>query len=156
MKLLPDALLVLLLYAPICSIAQVQNNGNLRMHQGSEIGFFGNFSNKGTFTNNMGTLHAVGSDAQTFNGTNPIQAKNFTINKSSNALQVDNVLQIVGELTFANGIILTDRVDIATEFVDFLDGASHAGASNDSHIDGVIRKTGKDNFVFPTGDNAIL
>lgn len=156
MKLPQNAFLVILLFAPICLIGQVQNNGNLRMHQGSEIGLFGDFSNEGTFINNLGTLHAVGPEAQTFKGNNPIQANNFTINKSDNALQVDNVFQIAREITFTNGLILTDREDIETEFVDFLDGASHVGASNTSHIDGVIRKTGNKSFIFPTGDNAIL
>ncbi len=109
MKLLPCAFFVFLLFSPICSMGQVKNTGNLRMHEGSAIGLFGDFSNEGTFTDNLGTLYAVGPNAQTFNGTNPIHANNFTINKGSNGLQVDNRLQITGALTFSNGIISTDR-----------------------------------------------
>lgn len=153
---MPGAFFVFLLFAPICSMGQVKNNGNLRMHPGAEIGLFGDFTNEGTFTENLGTLHAVGSNAQTFNGTNPIQANNFVINKENNGLQVDNKLQISAALTFTNGIIFTDREDIAIEFVDFQNGASYAGASNSSHIDGVIRKTGNEAFIFPTGNNTIL
>ena len=82
MKSVLFTILALLFYS-ICSNGQVQNNGNLRMHLGSEIGLFGNFSNDGTFTNNLGTLHALGSTAQQFSGDNPIQAYNFTINKAS-------------------------------------------------------------------------
>ncbi|NEN24394.1 T9SS type A sorting domain-containing protein [Cryomorpha ignava] len=155
MKLISFAFLILLLY-PTYSNGQVQNNGNLRMHEGSDIGFFGDFTNNGVFTNNRGTLNVVGSNSQKFNGTSIIHANNLVINKASNSLQLDNELQIAGVLNFTKGLILTDRVDIDTEFVNFLDGATYTGASNTSHIDGVIRKTGKDAFVFPTGDNTLL
>lgn len=155
MKLVFHLSLMLLLH-PICSYGQLQNNGNLRMHSGSSIGLFGDFSNKGDFSNNLGTLHAIGSNPQTFNGVNAIHTQNFTINKTSSSVQLDNVLQISGTLTFTNGRILTDHLDLATEFVEFLDGANYAGESDTSHIDGVIRKSGNDAFVFPTGDNSIL
>lgn len=155
MKLILHFFLALLLF-PVCSNGQVQNFGNLRMHLGASVGLFGDFSNVGNFTNNLGTLHVVGSNLQTFNGTNLIHSNNFTINKSSNSLKLDNVLQIGGMLTFTNGLIISDHVDIASEFVEFLDGASYTGESDTSHIDGVIRKTGNDAFVFPSGDNSIL
>ncbi|WMN12626.1 T9SS type A sorting domain-containing protein [Marivirga salinae] len=155
MKLILYVFIMLLLF-PICSNAQLRNNGNLRMHLESNIGLFGDFSNNGNFTNNLGTLHVVGSNPQKFNGTNLIHTNNLIINKASNSLQLDNVLQIAGILTFTNGLIQTDHLDITTEFVNFLDGASYTGESNTSHIDGVVRKTGNDAFVFPTGDNSIL
>lgn len=155
MKLIIQLFLVTLLW-PIFSTAQVQNNGNLRMHNGSSIGLFGDFSNNGSFNNNLGTLHAAGPNPQTFNGSNTIQAYNFTINKSSNLLQLDNVLKINNLLTFINGSIRTDHADVDTEFVEFLDDASYTGESDSSHIDGVVRKIGNDAFVFPTGTNAIL
>jgi hypothetical protein len=126
------------------------------MHSGAEVGLFGDFSNEGTFTNNLGTLRAVGSIPQTFNGTNAIHTNNFTINKGSSSLQLDNVLEIDNVLTFTNGLIITDHADIATEFVEFQDNATYSTASNASHIDGVIRKIGNDDFIFPTGDNNIL
>lgn len=155
MKILSLALFVLLLY-PFCSFGQVQNNGNLKMHSGANVAIFGNFTNDGTFTNNLGTLFVVGINPQIFNGTSLIQANNLTLNKASNSLQLDNVLQVSNVLTFTNGLLLSDHADIATEFVEFLDGATYVGASNTSHIDGVVRKTGNDVFVFPTGDNNLL
>lgn len=147
---------IMLLFYPICVNGQVQNNGNLRMHIGSNVGLFGDFSNNGTFTNNSGTLHVVGSNPQKFNGPNILHTNNFIINKASNSLQLDNVLQVAGVLTFTSGSIRSDHVDMATEFVEFLNGASYTGASDRSHIDGVVRKTGNTAFVFPTGENSIL
>ncbi len=155
MKLVVNILLMLLLY-PVCSYGQIQNQGNLRMHSGSDVGIFGDFSNEGTFTNNLGALHIVGSSLQTLNGTNLIHTNNLIIDKSNNSLKLDNVLQIGGVLTFSNGSIVTDEADIATEFVEFLDGASYTGASDANHIDGVVRKTGNDAFDFPTGDSSTL
>lgn len=154
MSLRPYFLFIWLLYA-ISANGQVHNYGNLSMH-GSAVGLFGNLSNNGLFNHTGGTLHAVGSSPQTFNGTKPIHARNFAINKESNSLQVNNVLQISGMLTFTDGRITTDRSAYGMEYVEFLDGASYSGSSDKSHIDGVVRKTGNDAFVFPTGDNAIL
>lgn len=145
----------LLLYQ-IKSFAQMQNNGNLRMHNGATMRLLGNFTNHGSFDNNLGTLHLIGSNAQTFDGNNIIQVFNLVMDKSSNSLQLDNELQIFGNLTFSNGIIVSDTVDMATEFVHFVDDASYSNASDNSHIDGVIRKTGNDAFIFPTGDNNYL
>tara|TARA_R110001592_G_scaffold164980_1_gene399120 strand:- start:1661 stop:3052 length:1392 start_codon:yes stop_codon:yes gene_type:complete len=155
MKIASQLLLVFFLYG-FSGYTQIQNNGNLRIHTETTVGFFGNFTNNGTFTNNLGTLQAVGTNAQIFNGTNVIHTNNFTINKASNSVQLDNELQVAGVLTFTSGKILSDYTDMATEFVHFLAGASYAGASNTSHIDGVVRKTGNSAFAFPIGDNNLL
>lgn len=138
----------------ICGYGQIQNNGDFRMHNGAEIAVFGDFTNNGNFNNNLGTVYLVGSNAQTFNGTNLIQSNNFVIDKSSGSLQLDNELQVSGTLTFTNGIIYSDHVDKATEFVHFLDGATYLSASNTSHVDGVVRKTGNEAFIFPIGDDS--
>lgn len=150
----PSLLVVLLL--PVFSSGQMQNNGTLKMHSASNLALYGDFINQGTFANNSGTLHLVGDNAQAFSGDNTIHVNNLKINKSGNSLQLDNVLQISGVLTFEKGLITSDRADIATEFVEFLDGSDYIGASDISHIDGVIRKTGNDAFVFPCGDNNML
>lgn len=132
---------------------QVQNNGNFRMLNGANMAILGNFTNNGTFTNNQGTLYAVGTNPQTFNGSNVIHTNDFTINKAADSLQLDNELQVSGILTFTNGRICSDHADKATEFVHFLDGATYLNVSDTSHVDGVVRKTGDDVFSFPVGDD---
>jgi hypothetical protein len=149
-------LIFALLLSNTNSFAQMQNNGNLRMHNGATMRLLGNFTNHGSFNNNLGTVHLIGGNAQTFDGNNPIQVLDLVLNKSINVLQLDNELQIFGNLSFSNGKIESDTVDMATEFVHFIAGSSYSNASNASHIDGVIRKTGNDAFVFPTGDNNYL
>ncbi|HET8860878.1 T9SS type A sorting domain-containing protein [Marivirga sp.] len=143
-------------FYPIFSFGQIRNNGNLRMHSDSKMGLFGDFVNEGDFTSNLGTLHIVGSKSQALGGSKLIQTNHLTINKTSNSLQLDNVLKITEMLTFVKGVITTDHIDYDTEYVEFLDNASYTGESDTSHIDGVIRKVGNDAFVFPTGDNSFL
>lgn len=155
MKLMPYVLLVLLWY-PSTSNGQVQNNGNLRMHAGSNVGLFGDLTNVGTLTSNLGTLHVVGTTAQVVSGNSTLEFNNLILNKASDTLKVDAELQIAGNLTFTSGMILSDQVDSATEYIHFLNAATYSGASNSSHINGVIRKTGNEAFVFPTGNSTIL
>ncbi len=138
------------------NFAQIQNNGNLKIHAMSKVAFFGNFTNNGTFNNNLGSLYLVGSNYQSLNGSTIIQVNNLIINKPNNSIKLDNELQIAGELTFNKGRIVTDTSDINTEFVHFLDGSSFIGSSDSSYINGVVRKTGSDAFEFPIGDNNLI
>jgi len=151
-------LLILELAIVFGSFAQdtFQNSGNIQLHSGAQLAFFGDLTNNGTITNSGGTLLAAGSNSQAFNGSSAIALDNLTIDKASNSLQLDNELQISGVLTFIDGTIVSDHADAATEFIHFLDGASHSGASDASYIDGVVRKTGNDAFDFPVGDNGFL
>ena len=129
---------------------------NIRMHATSKVAFFGNFTNNGTFNNNLGSLYLVGSNYQTVNGSTLIQVNDLIINKPNNSIKLDNELQIAGELTFTKGKILSDTSDFNIEFVHFLDGSSFIGSSDSSYINGVVRKTGNDAFEFPIGDNNLL
>ena len=148
---------VLILSTTLNCIGQdaVQNSGNFRMHTGAKLGFFGNLTNNGTITNSAGEIHLAGTALQTINGSNSINSYDLTIN-NSNDIKVDNQLEIANSLTFTNGQINTDIADAATEFIHFLDGSSHSGTSDAKHIDGVVRKTGDDPFIFPVGDDANL
>ncbi|MCJ8291626.1 MAG: T9SS type A sorting domain-containing protein [Crocinitomicaceae bacterium] len=137
------------------SIAQMQNNGNLRMHANSEVGIFGDFTNNGMFSSNLGTVYACGSVLQTFDGTNFIQTNNLIMMNAS-GLQVDNEVQVSNQLLFSDGIIFSDRADIATEFIHFLNGSIYSGANDSRYVDGVIRKTGNTAFLFPVGDDMNL
>jgi hypothetical protein len=156
MKIIRAYILLTYIIFNVYSYAQVQNNGNLEMHDDAKIGLWGDLTNNSTFTSNSSSLYIVGTNSQTINGSNLINTNNLIINKSANSLQLDNELKIAGVLTFTNGKILSDTIDMDTEFIHFLDGSSYTGASNTSYINGVVRKTGNDSFVFPVGDNNLL
>jgi hypothetical protein len=73
-----------------------------------------------------------------------------------NSLNVDgfNVtpkgpLTVTGILTLTNGIVYST----ATNLLTFNDGATAAGGSNASYVDGPVQKIGNDAFTFPVGDN---
>ena len=82
MLMMKTTLLFISFLITISGYTQVQNNGNLRMLNGATIGLFGDFTNNGTFANNLGTLYVTGNNNQTFNGANVINVNNLTINKS--------------------------------------------------------------------------
>lgn len=130
------------------------NKGNFKMHAGSKIGVFGDFKNDGTFTGNSGEFHLVGAALQTINGANTIEVEDLFLNNNSH-VKLDNELQVANVMTFTAGEIRSDRVDKATEFVHFLNGSSHTGASSSSYINGVARKTGNTAFNFPIGENGL-
>ncbi len=134
------------------SYTQVRNSGNLRMHSGSQVGLFGNFTNDGTFDSNSGQLTISGSNPQLFDGTNSIQVQDVLINKSADSLRLTNELQVTGNLSFIKGQIHTNLIDSLTDYVHFLSGASFSGVSDSSFVNGVVRKTGSSSFVFPVGN----
>ncbi len=129
----------------------LENSGNLQMHAGAEMAFFGDLTNNGAFNNNLGEALFSGSSLQTISGANNLKFENITINNSSD-VKLDQEMQISGILSFSSGKIKSDRSDIATEYVHFLDGATYSGSNANKFIDGVVRKTGDDAFTFPLGD----
>jgi hypothetical protein len=131
----------------------INNSGNMQMHAGSQMAFFCDLINEGTFNNNLGTALFSGSVPQSISGTNNIKFKDIILNNPSE-VKLDQELQVSGVLTFSAGKILSDKADIATEYVNFLDGATHIGSNGNRFIDGVVRKTGNDAFVFPLGDGS--
>lgn len=68
-------------------------------------------------------------------------------------------MTLTGFHTFKNskkgmfpGVIITDR-QAPVSILNFADNASHAGAGENTHVDGYVRKYGHTPFVFPVGDN---
>ncbi len=149
-------LTVILFLISLVALAQdaLVNKGNFKMHTGSKIGIFGDFKNDGVFIGNTGEFHLVGSSLQTINGANTIEVEDLYVN-NTNHVKLDNELKVTDVMTFTAGEIRSDRGDKATEFVHFLNGSSHTGASSSSFINGVARKTGNTAFNFPIGENGL-
>jgi len=148
---------MLLSILPVCFLCvsafpQVRNIGDMRMHTGAVVSLRGDFTNDGTFNNNVGTLHLNGTSLQNLNGNSVIQVFDLLMNNGG-GVKLDNQLEITNTFNFTNGVLASDRVDLNTEFVHFLAGSSVTGTPNDaSHIDGVVRKTGNTAFTFPIGN----
>ena len=146
------AFIVLSIAPQIVAQNTIENSGNMQMHPGAQMAFFGNLTNNGTFNNNLGAAFFSGSALQTIAGTNLINFKDVSINNSSN-VKLDQELQISGTFLFSAGKLFSDRTDIATEYVHFLDNSTYSGSNANRFIDGVARKTGDDAFTFPLGND---
>ncbi|MBL7832985.1 MAG: hypothetical protein JNK18_03485 [Cyclobacteriaceae bacterium] len=115
--------------------------GDLTVNSSTPIVFGASFGGA-TFT---------GTANQTINKTgtaSPVFAK-LTMNKPSGTVTLNTDARVSGLATFTSGILNTT----STNYLDFADNATAAGASNASFVDGPVRKTGNDAFTFPIGDN---
>jgi hypothetical protein len=132
------------------------NNGNIYVHVNGAIGFFGDVSNEGPMVGLPSSrIYICGAVRQTIDGNVAINAFNCVVSNPTN-VKLDNELSIARALHFMSGKIISDRNDMATEFVHFWDGSFYIGSDDTKHVDGVVRKTGDDTFVFPVGSKGNL
>ena len=102
-------------------------------------------------------VHFIGNSPQVLasggSGTgDAIAYENIIINNSSGMspqVTLGDDLDISGTLTLTDGILLSSGSNLLT----FLDGSSVSGGSNNSFIDGLVRKIGNTPFTFQIGDN---
>lgn len=127
-----------------------KNYGNIQVH-GSNLSFFGDLTNDGSFSGTAGNVYFSGVSLQNINGNSSLELYNVKFNNTSN-FKVDNELKLSNELSFINGIIHLDRSDFNTEFIHFLDNSTYVGANDTRFVDGVVKKTGNDAFTFPVGN----
>jgi hypothetical protein len=102
-----------------------------------------------TFGSNSGRVIIDGSSAQTWNGdaTNKPSVTKLTMQTGGSALTLGVPVDITTDLTLTTGIINATT----TNYLNFADNATVTGASNSSYVNGPVRKTGNDAFVFPVG-----
>ncbi|MFT5581959.1 MAG: hypothetical protein ACI9G9_001224 [Psychromonas sp.] len=147
--------LLALVFTMKTSWSQMTNGGNMQMHLGSEIGLYGDFTNNGTFLNNVGDFHLVNVGLNTLDGSNMFQVENL-IKNSPDTTHLNQVFRITNSLTFTNGMLRSDRDNSESKFFEFWNNASYTGASNERYIDGVVRKRGNEAFSFPVGQDGDL
>ncbi|MFN7014751.1 MAG: T9SS type A sorting domain-containing protein, partial [Bacteroidia bacterium] len=81
-------------------------------------------------------------------GTNPqCRINRLEINKSSNEVTLNTPLQISNNLTFTNGILNSDAINLLI----FENTSTTTGANNASFVNGPVRKIGNQAFTFPVG-----
>ncbi len=117
--------------------------GNLTVP--SLISVTGNWSNSGIFNNNNGLVNFTGAIIQSISGSNTFAS--LKIDKSTNSLTLNSPTTISSQLNLSLGKIITT----STNVLNLMDNATVTGASNTSFVEGPLRKTGDDAFVFPIG-----
>lgn len=107
---------------------------------------FGAGSGTVTFTDvNAQTLTRVSSTA------GPVIRRLLMSKSGSNRLTLSTPLTIGISANFIAGII-----DVtAGNYISFDNSATASNAKNSSHVDGVVKKTGNSDFVFPIGDGGV-
>ena len=73
------------------------------------------------------------------------------------AFDLKNNIDIYGKANFKQGVVKVDSsisnlTKVSLGMVSFLDGSSVASVHDNGHIDGVMEKIGKGDFVFPQGN----
>ena len=106
----------------------------------------GDLTNDGSEITGTGKIIFAGTAAQTISGATTFGNVEFN---NSNGITTSTEPTINGTATFTNGVINGN--------VTFGSGARVSGASANSHVDGVVTKSGAANgFTFPTGSNGNL
>jgi hypothetical protein len=142
--------------------AQVVNSTKIHVSEGAVVSFGTDVTNNGDISNNgkvhlkgnlknnaklvsKGEIVVDGDKMQTVSGTTPAELSRIVVN---NDLNLETPLKVNEEVSFRNGIISTNN----NSALELSENATHSGASNASHVSGVMRKTGNGTFEFPVGD----
>lgn len=124
-------------------------------------GDWANHSNSSdSFTAAKGTVYFVGDDTQIYMANRGVEKfYNLVINKPFGSLEpvgllAPTELEVENNLNFVKGIINIGNNPLSVQFNKM---ATATGASNESHVDGIVTKVLDQNevqvFEFPTGDN---
>ncbi|MCW3102545.1 MAG: hypothetical protein JWO09_985 [Bacteroidetes bacterium] len=109
----------------------------------------GDFMNNGTFNAGSNGVIFAGAVPQTIGGSSSTAFHNLTADHSSTGITLNAAQSVSGTLTLMNGILFTS----ATNLLTLADNATSTAGSDSSYVNGPMKKTGNDAFVFPTGKN---
>jgi hypothetical protein len=111
----------------------------------------GNYSNTASesdYKQSTSTFIFSGTVAQTISTSGFIEIfAKIIVNKSSGNVTLNNSIEIETNVEFIAGDINT-----GSNRVIFYDNATHTGTSNNSHVNGIVRKIGNEAFIFPVGN----
>lgn len=124
----------------------IQSGASISATNNAIINIYGNWLNNGTFSANQSTVVARGTTEKTWGGTSVSSFSNLTIN-SQGGITLSAPLSVNGILNLTSGIVNTDMTNILT----INNEANVSGGSNNSYINGPLKKTGNQPFVFPVG-----
>ncbi len=131
---------------------EVHLGGNIRTHEGAQIGIFGDLSNDGAFdVENGGEVgfYNPNREQQVLGENRPvIYEMKIDVPQDLN-LQVG--VDAIESVEFINGRVLTprNRTDIS---LDIFNDNAYIGSSDTNHVDGFTSRDGNDDYVFPVGD----
>ena len=126
------------------------SNGLIEVAYTDTSEFHGDVSinnSKVTFNNSSGFLMFTGATSQQIDGSADYKIGKLIVNKTTNGVTLERAVTIDSILTFTNGIIYTDTINLVT----LKAGSICNGASSLSYVEGPIKKIGNTSFIFPVG-----
>jgi hypothetical protein len=117
----------------------------------STMQIYGDINNFGTINGSAGTVAFLGGVSTTISG-NVTRFNRVIINKTSVLERVilNTSIEIVDETVFIMGIVETGANEVI-----YINGADSREGLPESHVEGVCRKIGNQEFRFPVGRNGI-
>jgi hypothetical protein len=107
-----------------------------------------NWTNNGTFVPATGTVDFVScSSPAVISSTGAETFYNLMINTSYGVTMSTGTQQVSKLMTLVSGIVTQNAT------LTFLNGSAVSGASDASHVNGIVTKVGTGAFIFPVGDN---
>ncbi|MBS1558665.1 MAG: T9SS type A sorting domain-containing protein, partial [Bacteroidetes bacterium] len=136
-----------------------QNSGTIQPAYASATTYAGNI----TVNSSSAMVFGANSGSMTFNGSGGTQTiaitgaavptfNTMTMNTSSGGtVNLNTIVNIGKSATFTSGVLTSS----GTNYLNFMNNATTSGASNNSYVDGPVRKTGNQAFTFPVGTGGI-
>ncbi|GGD53925.1 hypothetical protein GCM10011514_17620 [Emticicia aquatilis] len=142
--------------------AQFVNSTDFYVSEGAVVSFNTDVVNEGKITNNgkvhfqknlenLSTVQSTGVAVFDGNGTQLIKSKNelsFSQLMLDNDVKLETPVRVNESVAFRRGVIESS----STNPLVFSADAKHSGASDFSHVRGVVKKEGSEAFEFPLGD----
>jgi hypothetical protein len=142
--------------------AQFVNGTDFYVSEGAVVSFNTDVVNEGKLTNNgkvhfqknlenLNSLQSTGVAVFDGNGTQLIKSKNelsFSQLMIDNDVKLETPVRVNESVAFRRGVI---ESSLSNPFV-FSADAKHSGASDFSHVRGVVKREGSEAFEFPLGD----
>lgn len=126
-------------------------NASANYSNDATVDIKGDISNdKVAMTQGSGITKLTGSATQTIGGSQAFIVNTIIINNTSSGgsnIVVNKNLIIGTSAAFIDGIL-----ESAADSITFNSAATHSGASDSSHINGLVEKIGNQGFTFPVGN----
>lgn len=131
----------------------LRNTGNVRIHEGGQIGFHTDLINDSAFNENEGLAGFYDKEDGTANTVSGAFIPVFYDVEISNSggVILQSGMGVLNHTNFVMGNIITPRQQQGI-FYDFLGDADYNGETDFAKVDGYASMNDRQSFVFPVGD----
>ncbi|MBG50615.1 MAG: hypothetical protein CML05_20230 [Pseudozobellia sp.] len=144
----------LFLTTSICAQTALYNTGNLRIHEGGEMGFHTDLINDGIFDENSGLAGFYGNADRNISGSLPPTFFDIEF-MTQNGTFLNTPVNVGNIANFITGDVITIPAQPGIT-LHFLELALPSGESNISKVDGYASVSQQQEFYFPVGDSEQL